>query len=1549
MTWQYKILSLLSFYKRGFSSFFDFVFSAITPYVIIFCVNPPALRYGLLFSKILVVFAFFFLINPSSAQIEFEEHTISDDFDGVTSVYPIDLDSDDDMDIVGAAYYDDEISWWENDGDMNFEEHAIGTDFGQPFGVYAIDLDSDNDIDVLGACREDHSIAWWENDGDQEFVEHTIDDNFGSAKTVYAADINGDGNVDVIGAGGSSIKYWQNEGNGDFEENTIRNNFTEAWTVYAEDVDGDDDLDIIGGALGGDNITWWENDGDNNPDFEEHLVADNFDGAINVFVADVDLDGDMDILGAAHSTDNIKWWENDGDQDFDEHVVTDNYTLCRFVRTVDFDLDGDIDIVGGANATVNVWENIGDQEWTDHIIVNNYGTAICVIPADMDGDGDIDLVSASYDLDEITWWESATNNRPGEFSLLNPQNESTITVDFIRLNWEETVEPEEGDSVIYYVLWWAIDNEFTENLDSVRVAGTYYHLEYLEDDQTYWWKVRAQDTNSRGTWSDETWSFEIYTPQPPRGPGLIFNETTIDRLTWPYSVMAIDMDADGDLDIVGESHGSDEILWWENDDGTFTEHEVGFHDGPRTVDAADIDCDGDIDIVAGGDDDNGVILYINDGGEEFDTLAIIPPGGSIYKINAVDMDGDGDFDIVSNTSSNNNTIVWAENDGNLNFRNRTIGEDTYETILPVDLDQDGDMDVLAGNTNDDEIVLFENDGDQHFDAVVLVDEDLDYPRDLFQVDLDEDGDIDILVAEAHEDQVLWFENDGELNFTSHIIADEFDWTHSVFAADIDDDGDFDILASATFGDEVTWWENDGAENFTEHILTEELENAWGVFARDIDGDGDIDLLCAGHSDNVIKMWSQEHPFHLSTPENQEIIDTFAVTLSWEEVIDPDPDDEIVYEILWANNEELTENLDSTTITDTTFELTGLINLETYWWTVHAQDTNTDGLFAADTFSFTIDFPDPPEDFSLLSPGNDITVSHDFTTLTWEEAIEPDEGDSILFYSVWWATNEDFRENFDTIRVAETTFLFENLEDDQLYWWKVRAQDGNTDGTWSLNTSIFHVYIPDLPGEFSLFYPEDNAEINEDTVLVSWTRSVDNDPGDSITYEVEWSLDEDFETSMTVNTTDTLYLIGGLEHVMTTLEATGAHRNVKSTDNTANRKSLNNQKRNGRLTTPGMRESGKLVPQSDVDILQKSVFKEAKSQKGQDNENELDELDELPDDIILYWRVKAIDRFALETWAEPGEEGQSFGTYYPEPPGVFNLLNPINSALVDTSKVEFSWEQSVDSDPDDSVNYTIWLATSPDFDENLDTIQTEFTNFEIADLMDDHQYWWKVHAQDNNSGGTWSESVLSFNVYIPEILSDFNLIQPATDGPLEPGVIEFTWSNSIDPDPDDSVDYTIYFWDGDRTESFSTGADTLIAVNPDTIEVLDYYWETIWYVHAHSNNPDTSIESDTRNYFVPLDQIAGNEVIIPKHFILFPSHPNPFNNSTTIRFGLPVDADISVNVYNLEGKLVKKIINDRLRAGYHMVQWNTANEASGIYFVRMETDKYINTQKMLLIK
>ncbi|MCB0284722.1 MAG: T9SS type A sorting domain-containing protein, partial [Calditrichaeota bacterium] len=85
------------------------------------------------------------------------------------------------------------------------------------------------------------------------------------------------------------------------------------------------------------------------------------------------------------------------------------------------------------------------------------------------------------------------------------------------------------------------------------------------------------------------------------------------------------------------------------------------------------------------------------------------------------------------------------------------------------------------------------------------------------------------------------------------------------------------------------------------------------------------------------------------------------------------------------------------------------------------------------------------------------------------------------------------------------------------------------------------------------------------------------------------------------------------------------------------------------------------------------------------------------------------------------------------------------------------------------------------------------------------------------------------------------------------------------------------------------------------------------------------------------------------FHLKQNFPNPFNPITTITFYLPKTQNVSLKVYDNQGKLVDSILNQKLSQGNHEYSWDANQFASGVYYYQLISDDFVNTKKMLLMK
>ena len=292
-------------------------------------------------------------------------------------------------------------------------EHHIAMYLANAVSVNAGDVDGDGDMDVIGASYLDNEIVWLENDGSGNFTVYSIDSDFSGVYDVHAADVDGDGNIDVIGAArnGSTVAWWENTaGDGStWTEHTVDADFSGADSVCAADVDGDGNMDILGAARYDDAVIWWENTAGDGSTWTLHEVDTAFNGARSVHAEDMDNDGDMDILGAALDGDMISWWENtagDGTA-WTEHAVDTAFDGASCVYAADVNGDGTMDVLGAAelDSMITWWDG---STMTEHPVLTEFDTARAVYATDMDGDGDMDILGGAMgsQAQDIIWLEN---------------------------------------------------------------------------------------------------------------------------------------------------------------------------------------------------------------------------------------------------------------------------------------------------------------------------------------------------------------------------------------------------------------------------------------------------------------------------------------------------------------------------------------------------------------------------------------------------------------------------------------------------------------------------------------------------------------------------------------------------------------------------------------------------------------------------------------------------------------------------------------------------------------------------------------------------------------------------------------------------------------------------------------------------------------------------------------------------------------------------------------------------------------------------------------
>ena len=156
-----------------------------------------------------------------------------------------------------------------------------------------------------------------------------------------------------------------------------------------------------------------------------------------------------------------------------------------------------------------------------------------------------------------------------------------------------------------------------------------------------------------------------------------------------------------------------------------------------------------------------------------------------------------------------------------------------------------------------------------------------------------------------------------------------------------------------------------------------------------------------------------------------------------------------------------------------------------------------------------------------------------------------------------------------------------------------------------------------------------------------------------------------------------------------------------------------------------------------------------------------------------------------------------------------------------------------------------------------------------------------------------------------------------------------------------VDLKLSYTDGDTTFTVWVEADTSQEINvPLTLP-------------TGSNDFDLTFDPD--NWLLDEHQeVVGlaegtEQPLKPETYSLRQNHPNPFNPITLIRYNIPVNCHVRLEVYNVAGQKVAVLADGKQKAGYKTARWDASSFSSGIYFYRLQAADFVQTRKMVLIR
>jgi methionine-rich copper-binding protein CopC len=259
------------------------------------------------------------------------------------------------------------------------------------------------------------------------------------------------------------------------------------------------------------------------------------------------------------------------------------------------------------------------------------------------------------------------------------------------------------------------------------------------------------------------------------------------------------------------------------------------------------------------------------------------------------------------------------------------------------------------------------------------------------------------------------------------------------------------------------------------------------------------------------------------------------------------------------------------------------------------------------------------------------------------------------------------------------------------------------------------------------------------------------------------------------------------------------------------------------------------------------------------------------------------------------------------------------------------------------------------------------SFEVTGLTSSTTYYFAIKTADEMSN--WSEisnvaeGTTAADQTPPAAIDDLQ----ASTGKQE-GDIELTWTASGDDnhfgvaafyeirysqepfDVNKWLDQSLYLSSPTPAAAGNTETHVMTSLIPGQT-----YWIGIRvFDEAGNSSPPSSLAFAEAYLELTSDTGDENNALVPDNFVLAQNYPNPFNPSTVIEYSLPEQTQVSVDIFNVRGQRIDRLVNATHEPGVYSVEWNgTASDgspvSSGIYFCRITARDFTATRKMALVK
>ncbi len=652
-------------------------------------------------------------------------------------------------------------------------------------------------------------------------------------------------------------------------------------------------------------------------------------------------------------------------------------------------------------------------------------------------------------------------------------------------------------------------------------------------------------------------------------------------------------------------------------------------------------------------------------------------------------------------------------------------------------------------------------------------------------------------------------------------------------------------------------------------------------------------------------------------------------------------------------------IDSTGLLDTNIILTKLNNLTKYYWRVRSENIGGSSNWS-ETWNFkTLGYPTEATPLLPLASSVNQPIELSFVWSRAKDQLQAIKGNRVFSVGRYWFELKKGTSNVAFVvdsTLTDTTKHINNLENLTEYFWRVRAK--NEIGWANFSNWSKFTTIVDTPNVVVLQSPLNNSDKNITPIEFIWNKSLLAE-----NYTLQLSVSTDFTSNLkdSIGISDTSLIVNNLEDLTKYYWRVKAE-NIGGASNWSDTWSF---KTLGKPTevTPLFPLTSSVNQPIELNFVWSRAEDQRQAIRGNgvlsvsnywfelnkdtsnvafvvdstltDTTKHINNLENLTE---YYWRVRAKNETGWGTFSEWSKFTTIVAT-----PNVVVLQSPLNNSDKIIKPINLIWNKSLLAE-----NYTLQLSVSTDFSSNLiDSIGISDTSLIANNLEDLTKYYWRVKAENIGGSSIWS-TVWNFTTLgvpnAPTLISPENNREFADTT----GNIKFVWSPlgladsyTLEASANDSFD-SLFVSVNDLTDTNYIYSNQLI---PGA-----FYWRV-----KAKNQIGFSDYSEVYSFTITITDVdrLGNEV--PQDYVLEQNYPNPFNPSTMVKYGLPEQSNVKIEVFNTLGQSVQVLVNSEKQSGFYETVWNADNLPSGIYLISIRAEglsskkNFVQVKKAMLLK